>query len=921
MKGLKGIAGLLGILGALALSANLALAANSHKGFTFVYNFKMETPKGAPKATVSENTPLAIHAELGLVAISREAVEKGTEFLLSASMIPQHGSPTSHGNISRIVTFVRRGQDILMMASTQGQVVTNDLPSRHILAKFHGAAEAEHEGRYYLNWDFGMRSMLFSSDWHASDIDGKSFDISTQTLSVGAQETMIDEMKYHVGKDGASDVVEIRQILQLHWVTGVHLPNYEARYYLQEYKPNPDFKPKETTNFKRVGYFEANPQLELGTGRSSVKISKWSIAKPITYYVSANTPKEYVDAVREGILYWNKAFGYEVLRAELAPEGVTAPDPNYNIVQWVPWDLAGSAYADGQMDPRTGEILHAQVYMTSAFAASSKLRLQQILQNMQESRKHKSQALPLPAGFEKGRLCNYQMNGRILKSLEDVANDPKSTDADVLRVTQHYIREVVAHEIGHTLGLRHNFVGTMAANVTLDERDAIFRRILKNDKKVDLSNVLVTSSVMAYAPFRDAVIEGQSLLENKEALPYDKMAIQFAYLEDKAEHEIDRKAAPIFCTDSHVGTYSDCRVFTSGPSPLANAMWEQNQVLRDLPNSIVAKYKNAKGPQDARDRMALDEISFSPKSVAKALAAQFRDQLQWLNADARSAYVERPEAKVDGLNSEELQLKKYAWVKKQIEDLGGVERVYFNFLPISANWANLPAPKGISALPHPLGPYLESAFEQYLNREDTKNFVGADGQKHSFSEAEMALIRQTGHDYISKIGDEVLSEMLSALLEAKINIESELHLAHQPGALQPQIERRLQEVAEAILLSTDDKKTIQGEVELAPGVKPMMVVRADLFPHELRAKAAQILSSKLSTLPGWSMNGRRSVVEKLTSRLKSALGEDPRNVPESRVGQPLREWVMHQKEVLRLLSLEPGCSDLLQPPAPKPTQR
>ncbi len=875
-------------------------------------NSAAATPAAQPDSNL-----LAVYPDRGLIAVKKEAVDNGTEFLLSASMIPQFGSPTSHGNISRIVSFIRRGDDILMMASTEGQVVTNDLPTKHILAKFNGAAKLEHEGRFFLNWDHGMSSMLFSSDWHASDIDGKAFNIGAQTLSIRSHESMIDRMVYHDGAAGSPDIVEIRQILRLQWPTGVHYPNYEARYYLREYKPNPNFQPKETTRFKRVGYFEASPQLETTTGRSTVKISKWSIAKPVTYYVSANTPKEYVQAVREGILYWNKAFGQEVLRAEIAPDGVTAPDPNYNIVQWVPWDQAGSAYADAQMDPRTGEILHAQVYMTSAFAAISKVRLKQILLNLRVGKKAGEAATeitPLPQGFSSGRLCSYKINEAMMQNLEDVANDPSTTDADVLRVTQNYIREVVAHEIGHTLGLRHNFVGTMAANVSFDQRDALFKQILTDPKKVDLSNVQVTSSVMAYTPFRDAVIEGQRILDNPEAFSYDKMAIQFSYFENKAEFEIDRKTAPIFCTDSHVAQYSDCRVFTSGPSPLANALWEQNQLLRDLAGTIVAKYMNAKAPQDARDRASLEDVSFSPGAVAKGLGDQFRSQLVWLDASTRSAFIERPETKVDELNFGEVKVKKYLWVRQQIESLGGIERTFFSYLPISAKWSTLPEPQGLTVLPRRLVEYLNKSLDDLLDREDIQNFVGADGQKHSFSAAEIALIRKTGHAYIGRIGRALTSELLDALIESKIDLESDLKLVHQSDSLQAQFETRLQEVAEAILLSTSETETIQGEVELAPDRRPTVVVKADKYPHELRVKAAKILSSKLSTTLGWSMNGRRNVTEKLLARLKTALGEDARKISESKVAQPLREWVMHQNEVLKLLALEPGCADLLSPP-------
>ena len=95
----------------------------------------------------------------------------------------------------------------------------------------------------------------------------------------------------------------------------------------------------------------------------------------IVFAISSNTPKEYRESVREGVLYWNKAFGREQIKVIIAPEGVSAPHPDYNVIQWANWDQAGFAYADAQMDPRTGEILHAQVFRAGGQAGAHQLRL------------------------------------------------------------------------------------------------------------------------------------------------------------------------------------------------------------------------------------------------------------------------------------------------------------------------------------------------------------------------------------------------------------------------------------------------------------------------------------------------------------------------------------------------------------------
>ncbi len=84
------------------------------------------------------------------------------------------------------------------------------------------------------------------------------------------------------------------------------------------------------------------------------------------------------------MLYWNLAFGKEIVQVKKAPEGVTAPDAEHNVIQWVPWDKAGFAYADVLVDPLDGESEHGQAYITSAFTFLGKARARALLRAMEE---------------------------------------------------------------------------------------------------------------------------------------------------------------------------------------------------------------------------------------------------------------------------------------------------------------------------------------------------------------------------------------------------------------------------------------------------------------------------------------------------------------------------------------------------------
>jgi hypothetical protein len=124
---------------------------------------------------------------------------------------------------------------------------------------------------------------------------------------------------------------------------------------------------------------------------------KFDSHKPIVFALSTAIPDRYRQAVRDGVLYWNKAFGRPLLQVIDAPDDVTAPSPRYNVIQWpTDRDFASTSHIQG--DPLTGEILHAHIFILSRSVSHGDL---------------------------------------------DEQND--------------HLRYVVAHEVGHALALRHNF--------------------------------------------------------------------------------------------------------------------------------------------------------------------------------------------------------------------------------------------------------------------------------------------------------------------------------------------------------------------------------------------------------------------------------------------------------------------------------
>jgi Met-zincin/Domain of unknown function (DUF5117) len=147
--------------------------------------------------------------------------------------------------------------------------------------------------------------------------------------------------------------------------------------------------------------------------------------EPIVYYLDPGTPEPVRTALLEGGQWWNQAFtaaGYEnAFRMEILPDSADPMDARYNVVQWVHRSTRGWSYGGSISDPRTGEILKGHVTLGS-------LRVRQDYL------------------IAEAMLSPYEEDGSIPNDMAEMA---------LLR-----IRQLSAHEIGHTLGLAHNYIAS-----------------------------------------------------------------------------------------------------------------------------------------------------------------------------------------------------------------------------------------------------------------------------------------------------------------------------------------------------------------------------------------------------------------------------------------------------------------------------
>ena len=169
--------------------------------------------------------------------------------------------------------------------------------------------------------------------------------------------------------------------------------------------------------------------------------------KPITYYVDPGIPEPIRTAVVEGTRWWNQAFeaaGYiNAFRVEVLPAGADPDDIRYNMIHWTHTRTRGYSYGSSVVDPRTGEIIRGNVNLGS-------LRLQQDYLH--------GQGMVPPFGNGGGDLDDGADGLSDAPTFEYLA--AVADNGDALKLALDRVRQLSAHEVGHTLGFPHNYIAS-----------------------------------------------------------------------------------------------------------------------------------------------------------------------------------------------------------------------------------------------------------------------------------------------------------------------------------------------------------------------------------------------------------------------------------------------------------------------------
>jgi hypothetical protein len=300
------------------------------------------------------------------------------------------------------------------------------------------------------------------------------------------------------------------------------------------------------TDFEHEYFFRGPSRLAPNSGRIEQVAAHWAIypgMKPIEWIIARElvdadaSPEladiDLVEATRQGIEGWNQAFGFTALTARVARPGEHFGQDDKNFVILDPNPELDFAFANWRTNPSTGETLGASVYVSSSF-------LTERFEDDEAVAAAGAPGAPVQLAWEglsPSQLCAYPAAG--VRAAADRASIAGFTGAEKF---ERAFGALIAHEIGHTLGLRHNFKG---------------------------SHLPATSSVMDYNIGSDVIEHGP--------LPgsYDTAAVRFLY-----GLSSDAPTQP-FCTDEQTDLETpltdaelalidpDCQLFDSTPDPLA----------------------------------------------------------------------------------------------------------------------------------------------------------------------------------------------------------------------------------------------------------------------------------------------------------------------------------------------------------------
>ncbi len=449
-------------------------------------------------------------------------------------------------NQSRVVTFEQKDKFIALIDASKTNKLIANLEQQIILARFPITKTDDQSITFEFNDHIG-NTIVVAAD---GKVDGWEL-----------HNPMVEKVEFI--SENAARIQQVANVIQKDKKASIQI-----QYLIAPYMPDPSYKMMTEVPDGKTHFFSWS-EVTTNDGPNIKPISRFHPEKTISVKIGKTVPTAYREAVKEGLLYWNKSFGTEkvkVLDPGFDPSAVVENDPAGVSVEWLASSKINFAYGQATVDPRTGQTL--------------------------------SGAIVIPQGF--ASIFSEQH----FKLMLNQAHAPQ--DLNVATATEDFnkdrIRGTIAHELGHILGLRHNFAASTVSNLNEKTMHEAFIKSIVDRKSTPLS--IVSSSVMDYLPQSGREILSRQISELPEPLPYDKAAIKALYQQDFADLKLH-----IFCTDNQVGYIVDCQRHDIGlgmPDQMADDYEHQLQEFR---NAFIVDIFNAKDPKKNPSNKPITTVS------------------------------------------------------------------------------------------------------------------------------------------------------------------------------------------------------------------------------------------------------------------------------------------------------------------------
>lgn len=781
----------------------------------------------------------------GQVVIKREAL--GKAFMVLPTLYGGGRTPQVQLLAPRVVSFELQGQSLAMLQRNL-QAVYSELPSEELLQTFEVTETSATSVTF--NWSMGLQTLPADRGWHPWDMPGAVRAATQPPVMLKLRNVFLRSVQ---PVDNGLELEQVAQVDSAN-VTLLDEPlprdsSVTLRARIVPYLPNPRFEPRVSTRQQGVGYFEV-AQTVRGSAVLQPLAMRWDThpdAGPITYRISRHTPAHLVQAVAEGILYWNRVAGRELVQVEFDANPKAPMHDREVMVHWVSWNNGPRALAGLQADPTTGEILRGSLYVPASLAG--------VAVPAKPAESPGAAAAPLGAqGFASGQLCDQLKPPPALPSslALHLQQDPSLQN----RAAADHLRLIVAHETGHTLGLRHNFAASLGS--TVPDAAHLRMELAAYLTRTDHGGAATASSVMDYLGTSETLLLGAAI--RRQVLPYDAAALQWGY--GRVAVSVADLQAPPFCTDYQAQQpVLGCASGDSGPHPLANYASQLEQERLQLGSQLARMGLAAAGPmrQAMAQTLAENAAPASLETTGGRIFAHLSLDASVLEVDSRLGTDRLVDpAAYDAATG--------AALKAAAEQVGGLPGLLQAAYPMDAHHAprtgwlarEVVAELGRLGLPKQAFDAAETSFVQgYAQTEQLL--------------LESALLSLTG----AKTAD---SEPPGATAEAEQGVKRLPEPAFYEGVASATWEPVLAEMTRHILLDTTGGGTLP---------RPR-------FAQKTRVAATRLLSEQLFGIPGWAREPRAQLLQALEQRRNSAQQG-------TQAAAELRQWLSNEDKIIEAL--------------------